>query len=91
MNPRRHLNVHVGNLCQLAGVGLVCYGIWRIAGLGIALIVAGVALALLANFEWDASVWRLPLPLAPKRPKWARGTFVGRLRARARRLVLRRA
>lgn len=82
MNPRSHLNVHVGNAAQLVGAGLTCYGIDRVAGVGISLIVAGVVLAVLANFEWDATVLRLPLPA--RRPKWQKGDLRSRLANRLR-------
>lgn len=80
MNQQRpRLRVHVGNTAQLCGGALTCYGIDRLAGLAVSLIVAGVVLAVLANFEWDASVWSVPLPLAPRKPKWMRSGLRARL------------
>jgi hypothetical protein len=86
MNPqRRYLNLHVGNVAQLVGAALTCYGVDHRFGLAWSMILAGVVLAVLANFEWDSAVWRLPLPAFDTRPIWQRGSRLGKLAIRLRR------
>lgn len=90
---RTRLVVNVGNLLELAGAGATCYGVYRLAGLGFALVLAGVLAVVAAELVYDAHVWRMPLPHRPRplaRAVRARDAIRWRwLRTRARRRVRR--
>lgn len=80
MEPgKRYAHLHVGNLLQLAGAALGCYGMARYS-IAAALIVGGIVVVLLANLEYDGSVLHIPVP-ARRRPGWQRGTRRARLLA----------
>lgn len=63
---RVRLVVNVGNLLELAGASAAVYGLYRLAGLGFALLLAGVLAVAAAELVYDAHVWRLPLPRRPR-------------------------
>lgn len=65
INGRRMAYFNLGNLAQPIGAGVICWGVYRISNIGIALLVTGVVVVALANLEWDASVWRIPMPRRP--------------------------
>ena len=60
------LNIHVGNLLELVGVIALCFGVARLAGVGWAIVLAGVVLILWGNLSYSRAVLRVPLP-APRR------------------------
>lgn len=97
MRQRTRLVINAGNLLELVGAGCAVYGVARLAGLGFALVLAGVLLVVAAELIYDSHVWRVPLPLRPQ-PRvrlrerrqsvevwWARRT-AGLVRWRARRV-----
>lgn len=63
---RARAHIGVGNSLELVGAGLVCYGIDRLAGLAVALIVAGVLVVALAELVYSEVVLRVPLPRRPR-------------------------
>lgn len=62
---RRKLHVNVGNLLELAGAILAVCGVYLVAGLGFALILAAVLCIAAAEFVYDVHTWHLPLPRKP--------------------------
>lgn len=66
MQQRRRVNVNVGNLLELAGAGVGCYAVDRLAGLAWALVAAGVVLVVGAEFVYDSHVVRVPLLRCPR-------------------------
>lgn len=86
---RVRLAVNVGNLLELIGAAAAVYGVYRLVGLGFALVLAGVLAIVAAELVYDDHVWRLPLPRRPRpraRIVRARDTLRWqRLRRRARR------
>lgn len=91
--PRTRLAVNLGNLLELAGVGIGVYAVSQLAGVAWALIVAAVTLVAGAELVYDGHVARLPLPHRPHpvaryrhvRSLAARRLAVARARRRARR------
>lgn len=91
--PRTRLVVNVGNLLELLGCAAIAYGVSRIAGLGVALIVSGILGVAAAELVYDAHVWRVPLPHTPRprarlartgeRLRWWRLRHKARRRARS--------
>lgn len=62
---RARLLINVGNLLELLGAGLAVYGVYRLAGVGFACVLAGVLAVVAAELIYDAHVWRVPLPRRP--------------------------
>lgn len=61
------VNLHVGNLAQLAGAVLICLGVAQLAGSAVAIVVGGAILVALANFEYDQSAVSIRLPRLKRR------------------------
>lgn len=78
---RTHLEINAGNLLETAAAILAAYGVYRLAGMGWALIVGFVLLVALAEWVFPTSVWRVPLPSRPQPRE--------RLRARSHALAIR--
>lgn len=65
MRQRSYLVVKVGDLLEIIAPCLGVYGVYRLAGLGWALIAAFVLLVAVAEWVVPTSVARVPLPLRP--------------------------
>ncbi len=63
---RTHVVVNVGNVLELAGAGVGCYGVAVLAGVGWALVAAGVVLVVGAELVYDSHGLRVPLPRRPR-------------------------
>lgn len=66
MRQRSRLVISVPDVLELAAVGLACYGVFRLAGLAWALILAAVLFVVGAEFAWDGATVKIPLPLKPQ-------------------------
>ena len=73
--------VNLGNLFELIAAGLACWGVWRLAGFGWALITAAVLLVAAAELivDGNAQARVLPLRSAGRRlgapPRWLRAVW----------------
>jgi hypothetical protein len=65
MPDRYRLNVNIGNLLELLGAAAAVYGLARLAGLAYGLILLGILLVVAAEFIYDSTVLRIPLPHRP--------------------------
>jgi hypothetical protein len=63
---RTRLVINLGNLLEPFGAGCAVYGVYRLVGLGCALVLAGVLAVVAANFVYDESAARIPLPHRPR-------------------------
>lgn len=83
---RTRLVINVGNLLEVLGAASAVYGVARLAGLGFALILAGVLAVVAAEFIYDGRQAAIPLPHRPRPRAWAqrrrRGLRSRRIRIR---------
>lgn len=70
MRQRTKLALNAGNLLELAGSACGVYGVYRLAGFGWALVLAGVLCVAAAELIYDEHVWRLTLPARPQPRRW---------------------
>lgn len=76
MLPQRYrLRINVGNLLELVAAAAACWGVYRLEGFAWMLILAAVLLAVGAEFIYDATALRIPLPHLPHPVRRARTDF----------------
>lgn len=63
---RAHVVVNVGNVLELAGAAVGCYGVAVLAGVGWALVAAGLLLVAAAELVYDSHGLRIPVPRRPR-------------------------
>ena len=63
---RRTAEINIGNLLELAGAGLGCYGVDQIVGLRWALVAGAVLLIIAAELVYDAHRLKIRLPRRPR-------------------------
>jgi hypothetical protein len=83
---RTRVVINVGNLLEVLGAASAVYGVARLAGLGFALVLAGILAVVAAELIYDGHAWRIPLPHRPRPRAWAqrrrRGLRSKRIRLR---------
>ncbi len=66
-DDRSKLVVHVGNLLEFVAAGLAVYGVDALAGWRWSVIAGAAVAGVLAEFLYDDTVLRLPLPRIRRR------------------------
>lgn len=62
---RSYLNINAGSLLEVAAAIVGACGVYRLAGIGWALVACFVLLVAMAEWVFPTSTWRVPLPNRP--------------------------